>query len=135
MEINFIWWCKFVCLCVGVYRFVLFFNNFFLFLLFFQRTISVTKPDFYAKRFLDFMCKKVFGRLPSTLDTTPSSSTSLCCCFVSNQIELKFNVCFCFYLGPNYYNYKRQNSATMMNQQRTPGFRSGGHGFGYSRWY
>nr|XP_046917500.1 probable phosphatidylinositol 4-phosphate 5-kinase MSS4 [Dermatophagoides farinae] len=74
------------------------------------RTISVTKPDFYAKRFLDFMCKKVFGRLPSTLDTTPSSSTR-----------------------PNYYNYKRQNSATMMNQQRTPGFRSGGHGFGYSR--
>ncbi|UXI18591.1 doublesex and mab-3 related transcription factor [Sarcoptes scabiei] len=26
--------------------------------------ISVTKPDFYAKRFLGFMCKKVFGRLP-----------------------------------------------------------------------
>nr|XP_027201159.1 phosphatidylinositol 4-phosphate 5-kinase type-1 alpha-like [Dermatophagoides pteronyssinus] len=100
------------------------------------RTISVTKPDFYAKRFLDFMCKKVFGRLPIALDQTQhhpssSSSSSSSAAVAAAAAAAK----------PNYYNYKRQNSATTMRyqqqqqqQQRTlSGFRSGSQRFGYGR--
>jgi len=38
-------------------------------------TVSVHRPDFYAKRFMNFMSTKIFKKIPSSLKHSPSKKT------------------------------------------------------------